>query len=308
MKKLTAFAILAALSISLVSVQAQDGGRRGRRGHFRGGPQQSQQTSAETLEQWAAVQAQLKKEFPKQYAEIETLQKTNIFAAFEKLRALAKTADIQTPAQFSGRGPEGGWRPGREHGGREGFGGGRGDWRGRNRGNSRNAVEAKLKTDFAAEYAEVTKLRIEALNKLEALARKAKVTLPEDWNSYQLKLEAIRLSGKYKTEFEKIDALMKKGEIRAALAETSQIAKKEGMEPPAFGPRGGRDGRGGPEGGPGEPARGGRDNPLQKLREVRKKYPEEVKKLEAIRRDDPRAYRDGIRKLIERYDAEQKKP
>ena len=59
MKKLTAFVILAALSLSLVTVQAQ-----GRRGHFRG-PQQTQQTSAETLEQWAAVQAQLKKEFPK---------------------------------------------------------------------------------------------------------------------------------------------------------------------------------------------------------------------------------------------------
>ncbi len=307
MKKLTAFAILAALSISLVSVHAQDGGRRSRRGHFRG-PQQTQQTSAETLEQWAAVQAQLKKEFPKQYAEIETLQKTNIFAALEKLRALAKTADIQTPSPFSGRGPESGWRGGRERGGRDGFGGGR-DLRGGNRGNSRNAVEAKLKTDFASEYAEITKLRIEAQNKLEALARKAKVTLPEDWNSYQLKLEALRLSGKYKAEFEKIDALMKKGEIRAALSETSQIAKKEGIEPPAFGPRAGWDGRGAPGGEmPGEPARGGRDNPLQKLREVRRKYPEEVKKLEAIRRDDPRAYRDGIRKLIEKYDAEQKKP
>ena len=230
MKKLTAFVVLAALTISLVSVQAQDGGRRSRRGHFRGGPHQSQQTSAETLEQWAAVQAQLKKEFPKQYEEIENLQKTNIFAAFEKLRALAKTADIQTPSQFSGRGPERGWRGGR---------GGEGGWRGGPRGNSRNAVEAKLKTDFAAEYAEITKLRIEAQNKLETLARKAKVTLPEDWNSYQLKIEALRLSGKYKAEFEKIDALMKKGEFRTALSETSQIARKEGIEQPAFGFRGG---------------------------------------------------------------------
>ncbi len=303
MKKLTAFVILAALSLSLVTVQAQ-----GRRGHFRGDSPQSRQTSAATMEQWAAVQAQLKKEFPKQYGEIEELQKTNIFAAFEKLRELAKTADIQTPSQFSGRGPDSGWRGGRERGGREGRGGERG-WRGGNRGNSRSAVEAKLKTDFASEYAEVTKLRIEAENKLEALAKKAKVTLPTDWNSYQLKLEALRLSGKYKAEFEKIDDLMKKGDFRTAFMETSQIAKKEGIESPSFGPRGGREGwnREG-RGGPGEHARGGRENPLQKLREVRKKYPEEVKKLEAIRRDDPRAYRDGLRKLIERYDSEQKKP
>lgn len=299
MKKLTAFVFFAAVSASLVCLQAQEG----RRSHFRGGPSQNQQTTAQTQEQWAAVQAQLKKEFPKQYAEIETLQKTNLFAAFEKLRELAKTADIQTPSQFSGRSHDGGWR----RGGREGRGGER-SWRGGNRGNSRNTVEAKLKTDFAAEYAEITKLRIEAENKLEALAKKANVTLPADWNSYQLKLDALRLSGKYKNEFAKIDELMKKGEIWSALSETSQIAKKEGIEAPAFAPRGGRDGRGFPGGMPGEQVRGGRENPLQKLREVRKKYPEEVKKLDAIRRDDPKAYRDGLRKLIERYDAEQKKP
>lgn len=299
MKKLTAFLILAALSISLTSAYAQEGERQGRRGRSRGGQQQAQQASAATLEEWASIQSQLKKEFPKKYEEIEKLQKTNVFAAFEKLRELAREADIQTPSTFNRRGFGGGGRPG----GFSGPGRGEGRWTGGPRGDSRNSVEAKLKQDFAAEYAEITKLRIEAENKLEELAKKAKVTLPGDLNSYRLKIEALRLEGKYKAEFEEIDKLMKT-DMRAALAKTQEIAKKEGIEMPSFGRGGWGGGRGG---GAGENAPGGRVNPLQKIMEVRKKYPEEMKKLEETRRENPRAYREGLRKLIEKYDSEQNK-
>ncbi len=304
MKKLTAFLILGALTISLTELPAQETGRPTPRGPVRGKSSVTARSADNAREQWSAIQSQLKKEFPKEYAEIETLQKTNLFAAFEKLQALARKADLQTPAPFSSTSPRERRRTGGRERGGHGFPGGRRREGGafRPRGDTRTAIETKLKTDFATEYAEISKLRIEAENKLEALAKKAKLVLPEDWNSYQLKIEALRLSGKYRSEFEKIDELQKKGDFRTVFAEIGRLAEKEGIKPPAFGPRGGRQGRGGADDAP-QPRRA---NPLQKLREIRRKYPEEVQKLDAIRRDDPRAYREGLRKLIERFDAEQK--
>ena len=46
---------------------------------------------------------------------------------------------------------------------------------------------------------------------------------------------------------------------------------------------------------------------MQKIAEIRKAYPEEMKKLEEIRSEDPAKFRQELRKLADRYEREHKK-
>ena len=46
-----------------------------------------------------------------------------------------------------------------------------------------------------------------------------------------------------------------------------------------------------------------RVNPVRQIMALRKKYPAEMRKLDALRRDDPEAYRQGVMKLLKQSEA-----
>ena len=46
---------------------------------------------------------------------------------------------------------------------------------------------------------------------------------------------------------------------------------------------------------------------MRRIMELRRKYPEEMKKLDAIRRENPKAYRDGVMELLKKSESEQGK-
>ena len=198
----------------------------------------------------------------------------------EKMRALAKEGKIETPKPGRG-GREGFARNGREGGegsqqdGPPSFGE-RGDGfrpgGGFNRQNPRAEAEEQLKKQFPAEYAEVEKLRASSEEKLQALAKKANVKLPETMETMRVKMAAVR--EKYKAEFAEIDKL-RETDPRAAMDRTREIYKKEGVE---FGGMMGM-GRGGMTGERSEqPQVQRRTNSIDKLNQVRRKYPEEMAK------------------------------
>lgn len=165
------------------------------------------------------------------------------------------------------------------------------------RNDPRETAEAKLKEKYPAEYAEIEKLRDEAETKLQALAKKAGVQLPFNPETMRKKMTAVR--AKYPKEFEEIDKL-RKTDPRAAREKMQEIYRKEGIEFPAMQDR--RHDRFGAN--QPSPRRG---NPMVKIQQIRAAYPEEMKKLDELRRDDPGRYREEMRKLAERYEREHAK-
>ena len=168
--------------------------------------------------------------------------------------------------------------------------------------NPRAAAEAELKAKYPAEYAEIEKQRILAENKLEELAKKANVKLPATAESIRLKMEELKNSGKYKAEFEEIEKL-RTSDPRAAFMKTRELMAKAGIEMPEM-RRGGMMGAADSEV---TVPRSSRENPMRRIMELRRKYPEEMKKLDAIRRENPKAYRDGVMELLKKSEAEQGK-
>ncbi len=298
MKKSTLVLLLAAAFVG-TTLFAQGERRRGGSTE-RGTPQ----TSAENLKKWEEAQAQLKQKYPEKFAEIEKLQKTNLFAALEKMRTLARENNVTLPAPGRGgregfaRGGQGGFGGGdRGEGFRPGgFGGDRGGQGGFGaRQNPRTTVEEQIKKLYPAEYAEVEKLRVTTEEKLQELAKKADLKLPESMETIRAKMTAIR--EKYKTEFAEIDKL-RETDLRAAMERTREIYQKEGLDfsPAAMG-----------RGMTNEPAAQTptqRANPMEKLNQVRQKYPEEFAKIQALRRDNPEEYRKQLQALVAKYDAE----
>ena len=168
--------------------------------------------------------------------------------------------------------------------------------------NPRAAAEAELKTKYPAEYAEIEKQRILAENKLEELAKKANVKLPATAESIRLKMEELKNSGKYKAEFEEIEKL-RTSDPRAAFMKTRELMAKAGIEMPEMR----RSGMMGAADSEVTVPRSSRENPMRRIMELRRKYPEEMKKLDAIRRENPKAYRDGVMELLKKSGAEQGK-
>ncbi len=261
----------------------------------RGGDGRERQSN---LAEWAEAQAELKKKYPEKYKEIEKLQATNLFAALEKMRELASEASVTLPGSSRGN-----------RGGRHGAMGPRGGMPGGGMGipggmrNPRASVEAELKAKYPAEYAEIEKQRMAVENKLEELAKKANVKLPATAESIRLKLEELKISGKFKAEFEEIEKL-RASNPRAAFEKTRELMTKAGIEMPETG-RGGR--LGSIENGDAVPARSSRVNPMRRIMELRRKYPEEMKKLDALRREDPDGYRDGVMALLKKSEEEERK-
>ena len=198
-----------------------------------------------------------------------------------KLSAMLTFAFVACTLFAQGPLPEGNapQRGGRDFGRRGGF------MRGP-RTNPRAEAEKKLKELYPAEYAEVLKLREEAEKKLQELAKKANITLPVPPKSMEERMADLKK--KYPKEMEEIEALQKT-DPRAAFTKLRELFKKEGI------------GNGGTQTEPAAPMRG---NPNRKLSEVRKKYPEEWKKIQDIRKTDPAKARQMTRELIQRYDKE----
>ena len=95
-----------------------------------------------------------------------------------------------------------------------------------------------------------------------------------------------QLKAKFPKEFEEIEKLRKE-DPRAAEEKIRELAKKAGIELPAFNrPREERNGQ--------DNRRGG--NPVARLY---RKYPEKMKELEKLRRTSPAEYRQKVRELLD---------
>ena len=307
---------------------AQENGRRNR-GQNRGNrPPMQMQMNEETAKKWTDVQKQLKEKYPEKFAEIEKLAQTNIPLAMQKMNQLAREAKISTPrGGFGGRGGRGGEGFGGGRGGRggEGFGGGRGGFGGEGFGggrggfgkrggfgggrggfggfmNSRAEAEKQIKEKFPKEYAAIEKSKEQAEEQLQALARKANVKLPLTQEAMMKKMAAIR--EKYKAEFEEIDKL-RQDDPQAARERINEIYKREGIEMPMMGMGSFRRPEGNSQQQPRQPRRGNAGQDMRKkMDQIRKAYPEEMKKLQALREEDPQKFRQEMKKLADRYDRE----
>ena len=301
---------------------AQENGRRNRGGQNRGNRQPMQmQMNEETAKKWTDVQKQLKEKYPEKFAEIEKLAQTNIPSAMQKMNQLAREAKIATPRGGfgGGRGGRGGFgrdgegfsggRGGFGSRGGEGFGGGRGGFgqRGVLGGlggvvNPRAEAEKQIKEKFPKEFAEIEKTKEQAEEQLQALAKKADVKLPLTQEAMMKKMAAIR--EKYKAEFEEIEKLRQE-DPQAARERTNEIFKREGIEMPMMG-MGGFRRPGNNDQAANRPQRRGNagQDMRKKMDQIRKAYPDEVKKLQALREEDPQQYRQKMKKLADRYDRE----
>lgn len=154
--------------------------------------------------------------------------------------------------------------------------------------NPRAEVEKKLKEQFPKEYAEIQKLREEAEKKLQELAKKAKVELPALPKSMEERM--AELKKKYPKEYAEYEELLKK-DRRAAFGKLREIMRKNGdarMQAP---------GKEAPS----------RENAGRQLRELRKKYPEEWKKIREMQRKDPAKARQMTKDLLEKSKKESEK-
>lgn len=301
---------------------AQESGRRNR-GQDRG-TRAPMQMSVEDAQKWSDVQTQLKKKYPDRFAEIEKLAQTNIAQAMQKMTQLAREAKIAIPqrgrgprgAGFGGRGPRGeGFGGGRGPRGEgfgprgEGFGGGRGPRGGFGGGNMRGGfgmmgnqraeAEKQIKEKFPKEYDEIVKAREQAEEKLQALAQKADVKLPLTQEAMMKKMAGIRT--KYQAEFEEIRK-MRQSDPQGAMERSAEIFRREGIEMPRMGRFNAPDGD---RNGPPQARRGNARQDMQKkIALIRKAYPEEMKKLDELRKEDPGKFREELRKLSRRYDRE----
>ena len=336
MNKLIVSFVMAGLLVGSM-LFAQDNGRRNRNQNRSGGRPPMQQRSEENAKKWADVQSQLKKKYPEKFAEIEKLAQTNIAEAMQKMTQLAREAKIATPFQrggFGGRegfgGRDGGRDGGREgFGGRGGFGGRDGGFGGRggfgggregfgNRGGfgggqggqfggmmgnrQRREAEAQIKAKFPKEYAEIDKAQEQAEAKLQELAKKAEIKLPLTQEAMMKKMAAVR--EKYKAEFEEI-AKLRETDPQAARERTQEIYKREGIEMPPMMNFRRPDQRGREDGDRPQARRGNQMQDIQKkMKDMQNAYPEEMKKIQALRQENPQQFRSELRKLAERYDRE----
>lgn len=276
MKKTALFLMAASVfAAGTLLAQGPDFRRGGERGMHRGNMEDFR---AKKSESWAKAQAELKKKAPEKYAEIEKLQSKNLLDAMNKMRELATEQGIELPGNRM--------RGGMTAGPRRGFDSNRearGNMMRGGRGNERAVIEAKLKKEYPEDYAKIEQTRLNAEEQLQALAKKANVKLPETFESARLKMNQLKT--KFPKEFEEIEKLRKENP-RAAEEKTRELAKKAGIELPAFNrPR--------EERGRQENRRG--ENPVA---ELYRKYPEKMKELEKLKRTSPEEYRQQVRKLL----------
>lgn len=236
------------------------------------------QLSQWTSREWAAAQAELKKAAPQKYAEIEKLQSVNMLAAMEKLRELAREENIQFPdvfPRYHGNGGSIGQRMRRQQ-----------SQPAREADNAFASAERMLSKQHAAEYREIERLRAEADLKVFKLAAKAGLRIPVSRETYAKKLNVLRVY--FPQEYRKAMELQSidpdtSSKILRGLAAKLEIGLTD------------------PPGKKSVPVPQG-DSMIQ----LRKRFPEEMKKLDKLKHNAPVAYRQQLRKLMEKMDAENK--
>lgn len=238
------------------------------------------QLSQWTSREWAAAQAELKKAAPQKYAEIEKLQSVNMLAAMEKLRELAREENIQFPDVFPRFSHDGGAmgqrmrQPQTPH---------------RGTVDALASAERKLHKERPAEYREIERLRAEADLKVFKLAAKAGIRLPDSMEIYRKKLNVLRIY--FPQEYRKARELQRTDAEGGAKILRGLAAKLElGLSDP-----------------PGKRNAGNASLPQgDAMIQLRKRFPEEMKKLDKLKHNAPVAYRQQLRKLMEKMNAENK--
>jgi len=256
--------------------------------------------AAETAGDFAKAQAELKARAPEDYAKIEKLAATDLNAAMREFRAAAKKHDIKLPRlqlqrnrrpAIDGERPErGGERP--ERGGRQGRGGRFG--RGGATPFAQLAADAKIRKEFPQEFDAVNAELCAAEEKLRKLAERAGVNYPQNFSTAIRKLR-VSDPGRM-AEIER----MADDDPRGAFRALGELAAERNVELGFSAMRGRRGGGGG--GRPGEemekPAPRRLNNPpLRKLRET---FPEEMKKYNELRQEDPAAAKKLLLELTEK--------
>lgn len=233
-----------------------------------------------TSQAWAAAQAELKKAAPQKYAEIEKLQSVNMLAAMEKLRELAREENIQFPDVFPRFSHDGGAmgqrmrQPQIPH---------------RGTVDALASAERKLHKERPAEYREIERLRAEADLKVFKLAAKAGIRLPDSMEIYRKKLNVLRIY--FPQEYRKARELQRTDAEGGAKILRSLAAKLE-LELSDS---------------PGKRNAGNASLPQgDAMIQLRKRFPEEMKKLDKLKHNAPVAYRQQLRKLMEKMNAENK--
>jgi len=277
---------------------------------------------------YSEAQAKIKEKFPEEYAKILTLAATDLGEAQRKMAELARKGNIQLPrdggrSRFGGRegrdGREGGFRGGREgrdgreggfRGGREGRDGREGGFRGgRGMGSGmgmmrrfnplrRFVAESQIKSKFPAEYAAADKELLAAAEKIDELAKKAKVTLPV---STELRMRQLR--AKAPEDFAKLEE-QSESDPRSVFGGLRDLAEKNGVTLYENAGNGPGPGRGGREGEVRRERPQGRENAGQMIRRLRRKYPEEMKEIEALRSENPKEFSRRLQELNRRYTQE----
>ena len=233
-----------------------------------------------TSQAWAAAQAELKKAAPQKYAEIEKLQSVNMLAAMEKLRELAREENIQFPDVFPRFSHDGGAmgqrmrQPQTPH---------------RGTVDALASAERKLHKERPAEYREIERLRAEADLKVFKLAAKAGIRLPDSMEIYRKKLNVLRIY--FPQEYRKARELQRTDAEGGAKILRSLAAKLE-LELSDS---------------PGKRNAGNASLPQgDAMIQLRKRFPEEMKKLDKLKHNAPVAYRQQLRKLMEKMNTETK--
>lgn len=250
---------------------------------------------------FAKAQAELKARAPEDYAKIEKLAATDLNAALHEFRSTARKHNVKLPRpsfQRSRRQPTDGEWPGR--GSRPGRGDRqrRGDRPGRG-GTSPMLLliaDGKVRKAFPQEFDAINRELCAAEEKLEKLAERAGVKYPQDFTATLRKLRAA--APEKMAEIEQLAA----EDPRRAFRELGELAREQGI---GFAAPGGRGGRRGDDRGRGR----GRDEiekpeprrinsvPIRKLRE---EFPEEMKRYEELRQEDPAAAKKLLLELNER--------
>ena len=252
-------------------------------------------------ETFAESQAKVKEKYPAEFAEIQKLAASDMSAAQKKLHELARKGNISLPREgrsnFRNFPRLSGDRRGR--GGRPGMGPGFGARRmGQFNLLRRFIAESQIKSKFAAEYAAADREFLAAVEKIEALAKQAKVTLP-----LSTEIQIRKLRAKAPAEFAALEEQSASDPGRA-FAGLRELAEKHKIE--IWEMRGNSRGQGNSGERPAPPPAASRENPRQIIRRLQKKYPQEMKRIMKLREEDPRAFSSELQKLNRRDQAETK--
>lgn len=218
----------------------------------------------------------------------------------KKFLLLATAAMVSASCAFAqddGGGRMGGRRGGGMRGQR-GFGGQRGGMRMQFR-DVRGEAEKQIAAKFGKEYAALAKERAENEAKLQALAKKANVTLPQA--DFVRREKMAEFNKKYEKELKEI-AELQKTDFRAAMRKRMELMKKAGIEMPFGGRMGGMRGQRGP-GGPGADGAPAfrRGNPRAQMEKMMKeKLPADYAEYEKLKKTDPRKSQMKFREMAKK--------